>query len=83
MVAAESLAVGAVGGGLGVVFGLLQHRVGAVAAGRLTGFSVQYRFVLAPVVLSVAAAVLVILSGALAPAWRAGRLDVVSAIGYE
>jgi putative ABC transport system permease protein len=83
MVVAEAAAITAVGSLIGLFLGLVQHRVGIEAMAGLVGFSVEYRPVLAPVVIAAVAAVVMAVGGSIGPAARAGRVDVIEAIGYE
>ena len=83
MVATEALAIGAVGGALGVLLGLSGHYVAVVAYRKLVGFTVRYELVAVPIVVAVISAAAIVVFASLAPAWRAARLNVVEAIGYE
>lgn len=83
MVVIESLAVAAVGTAIGLAVGALQHRVGVVAVEGLTGIRVDYAPVVSPALLAVAAAVITALIAAVLPALRAGRVNLIEAIGYE
>ena len=83
MVLLESLAVAAVGTLIGVVLGLLQHRVGIEALASLTGIRIDYSLVATPTFLAVAAATVTALVAAILPAARAARVNVIEAIGYE
>ena len=83
MVVVESLAVAAVGTAIGLVLGVIQHRVGVVAVEGLTGIRVDYSPVATPALLAVAAATVTALVAAVLPAIRAGRVNLIEAIGYE
>lgn len=83
MVAVEAAAITLVGTVLGVVLGLVQHRVGIQAMAGLVGFTVEYRPVVAPLLVALVAAAVMTAAGAVGPAIRAGRVDVIEAIGYE
>jgi len=83
MVATEALAIGTVGGALGVLFGLSGHYVAVLAYKRLVGFAVRYELLAVPVIVALIAAAAIVVLASLAPAWRAARLNVVEAIGYE
>jgi putative ABC transport system permease protein len=83
MVATEALAIGTVGGALGVLFGLSGQYVAVLAYKRLVGFAVRYELLAVPVIVALIAAAAIVALASLAPAWRAARLNVVEAIGYE
>lgn|GEM_PF-556391 len=83
MVATEALAIGVVGGVLGVAFGLSGHYVAISAYKKLTGFAVHYQLLAVPIVVAAVAAAAIVVLASIAPAWRAARLNVVEAIGYE
>jgi putative ABC transport system permease protein len=83
MVATEALAIGVVGGLLGVLFGLSGHYVAVLAYKKLVGFAVKYELVAVPFVVAAVSAAAIVVFASLAPAWRAARLNVVEAIGYE
>ena len=83
MVAIEALAIGAVGGLVGVLFGLSGHYVAVLSYRKLVGFAVRYELVAVPIVVAVISAAAIVVFAAVVPAWRAGRLNVVEAIGYE
>jgi ABC-type antimicrobial peptide transport system permease subunit len=68
---------------LGTFVGTVQHVAGVRATATLTGFTVQYQFVIVPLITAAVAAVAMAVVGAIGPAWRAGQVDVISAIGYE
>jgi putative ABC transport system permease protein len=81
-VLAEAGAVSLVGGAIGLGIGIALHFVSDVLLGRTMALTVPFHF--EPVVLALAvAALLLALIGSLPPAFRAGRLDIVEAIGYE
>jgi putative ABC transport system permease protein len=83
IVLAEASAVAAVGSVLGLAIGLVMHRVGVEASAAITGFEVDYDWLLHPLLVAVGAAVVMTLAGAALPAWRAGSVEVLDAIGYE
>ena len=83
MVAIEAVAIGTVGGVLGTLFGLSGHYVAILAYGRLLGFTVRYQLLATPIVVAAFSAAAIVVFASLAPAWRAARLNVVEAIGYE
>ncbi|MEY2471608.1 MAG: putative transport system permease protein [Actinomycetota bacterium] len=83
MVLVESLAITAVGCVIGVLLGLLQHRVGDRAVGALVKSAIDYRFVASPTVLGLVAMAATAIVAALLPARRAGNVNVIEAIGYE
>jgi putative ABC transport system permease protein len=67
----------------GSVMGLLQQVAGVHATGTVSGFTVDYRFVFGPLLTAAVAAIAMTVLGAALPAWRASKVDVVAAIGYE
>jgi putative ABC transport system permease protein len=83
MVATEALAIGAVGGALGLLFGLSGHYVAVLGFTRLVGYRVRYELLAFPLVVAAVAAAVIAVLASLAPAWRAARVNVVEAIGYE
>ncbi|HUR76632.1 MAG TPA: FtsX-like permease family protein [Acidimicrobiales bacterium] len=83
MVVIESLAIGAVGTVIGVLLGLLQHRVGDDAIGSLVRSTIDYEFVAMPMLLAFAATTVTAVLAALLPAARAANVNVIEAIGYE
>lgn len=83
MVTAEAAAITVAGFVMGVMLGLVQHRVGVEAMTGLTGFSVDYQFIVTPLVIAAVASVLMSVGGSIGPAWRAGKVEVIEAIGYE
>jgi putative ABC transport system permease protein len=83
MVVVEAAAIALAGFLIGAFLGLIQHRAGVAAVGGLTGFTVRYRFAVVPIVTAAIAAVVMAIAGSVGPAWRAGQVDVIEAIGYE
>jgi putative ABC transport system permease protein len=83
MVVAEAAAITAAGSVLGIALGLVQHWVGVAAIAGLVGFAVDYHFVVMPMVIAGVAAIVMATVGSVGPAARAGRVDVIEAIGYE
>jgi putative ABC transport system permease protein len=82
MVLVEALAVGLMGGVIGLVFGVSLHYLATVVLSATTSFDIAYR--VEPVVLLYAAVALVVcLLGAFPPAWRASRLNIIDAIAVE
>jgi putative ABC transport system permease protein len=79
----EGLAVGAVGALLGIALGLLWHWSELPALAEFSNFPIHYRFTLVPAALAAGLSVLAALAGSAFPARRAGRINVVEAIGYE
>ncbi|MCF6524478.1 FtsX-like permease family protein [Streptomyces sp. JJ36] len=82
VILAEAAAVSVVGGAAGLLVGTVLHALStAVMADAL---ALDIPFAPAPAAVALAGgAIVVALAGALPPARRAGRLDVVQAIGYE
>jgi putative ABC transport system permease protein len=83
VVLVEAATITAGGLGLGVILGLLQQVAGDQGTAVLTGFTVHYAFVYAPLLTAVVASAAMAMVGGAGPAWRAGNVDVLSAIGYE
>jgi putative ABC transport system permease protein len=83
MVLVESVAIAVVGSVIGVLLGLLQHRVGDRAVGSLVKATIDYRFVASPTLLALAAMGATAILAALLPARRAANINVIEAIGYE
>lgn len=83
MVGIEALALGAVGGLLGVSVGFLAHRAAIAAVSRQGGMPLEYSFVLEPALWAFAIGMMMALLGSVEPARRAGSLNVIEAIGYE
>lgn len=82
MVLAEAAGIGVVGGVCGLVFGLVDQWLYSVASADIMNFDVTFRPGPMPAVCA-AGAVLVCLLGALLPARRAVRLNIIEAIGVE
>lgn len=82
-VLAEGMALGALGVVVGLLLGVGGHYLVVLGTQQAAGIPVVFRF--EPLVLGIAAvfALLVTVAGCLGPAWRAGRLDVLEAVGYE
>lgn len=82
MVLAEALAVGVVGGGIGIVGGELVHYISDIVLTTATGIDIS--FGANPVMLLSAAIALVLcLLGAIPPALRAARLNILAAVTVE
>jgi putative ABC transport system permease protein len=79
----EGLAVGVVGALLGISLGLLWHWSELPALAEFSRFPLHYRFTLVPAAVAAALSVFSALAGSALPARRAGRINVVDAIGYE
>jgi len=79
----EAAALGALGTGIGVALGQVQHYAAVAGTRNLGGLPVHYRFTLGPALLALVAAMVTSVAGALLPAWRASHLNVIEAIGYE
>jgi putative ABC transport system permease protein len=79
----ESVAIGAVGTAIGIVLGLLQHRVGDDTIAAILGSDITYRFVPRPMFVALAATAATAVLAALLPAARAANVNVIEAIGYE
>lgn len=83
MVLAESAAMGLIGGALGVIFGLLLSHVLVRGVNTIAGYRLRYLFTATPVALSLIIALGVSQLGALYPAYRATRVNIVEAIKHE
>jgi putative ABC transport system permease protein len=82
VVLCEAGAVGVLGGIIGVVVGTGLQYLGVKALGNVVGLEIPFEFV--PITLAIAAgALLASLAGAIGPAGRAARLDLVEALSYE
>ncbi|MBY4069748.1 FtsX-like permease family protein [Rhodococcus fascians] len=82
MVGAEALAVGIVGGLLGLAFGVMQQVVANLASSR--AWSVDVHFEMVPVSLALAAgALLLCVSGSLPPAIRVSKLNMIKTMRVE
>ncbi|MBD8507332.1 FtsX-like permease family protein [Hoyosella sp. G463] len=78
----EAVAVGIVGGFLGLLFGGALHYLATVALSGTTAVSINFEIVPMAGFYALAALTLA-LAGALVPAWRAGRMDILSAVAAE
>lgn len=78
----EALGVGVVGGVMGLIAGTALHYIATVALSATT--AVHISFAIVPSTgLYAGAALLLALAGALVPAWRAGRMDIISAVSAD
>lgn len=82
IVLAEAGAVGLVGGVLGIGIGFALHYLSTVVLAKVMALSVPFHALPISVVMA-SGALLIVLAGSIPPARRAGRLRVVSVIGYE
>jgi len=83
MVGVEALALAVVGGVLGVEIGFVAHKAAIAAVARQGGMPIRYSFVLAPAGWAFLIGLGMAFLGSLQPAYRAGRLNIIEAIGYE
>ncbi|MFC8528653.1 ABC transporter permease [Nocardia sp. NPDC057227] len=81
-VAVEAVAIGAVGGAAGVAAGEAAHLLGDAVLRVLTGIDVTYRFAPATVWSTIVAIALCLL-GAVPPAIRATRVDILAAVAAD
>ncbi|MGV0744964.1 ABC transporter permease [Mycolicibacterium sp. XJ870] len=82
MVLVEAAAIGVVGGGLGLLFGLLDQWLFSLVSGDIMNFAVDFRP--SPMALAFAIGALVVsLLGSVPPARRAARLNIIEAVGTE
>jgi putative ABC transport system permease protein len=82
-IAVEALAIAAIGGAIGIFYGLYFHYLGIGIVDRTQGVPADFRFTPVPIAFAVIGAAVVAAVGASLPARRAARLTVVDAIGYE
>ena len=59
------------------------YYIAVLAYRQLVGFTVRYQLVAVPVVVAGLSAAAIVVFASLVPAWRASRLNIVEAIGYE
>ncbi|GGC76552.1 FtsX-like permease family protein [Hoyosella rhizosphaerae] len=78
----EALSVGVVGGALGLLFGSALHYLATVALSGTTAVHISFALVPIAGVYAVAALTLALL-GAVVPAWRAGKMDIIRAVTVE
>ena len=82
IVLAEALAVGLVGGLIGLVFGASLHYLATIVLAATTSVGIAYE--VKPMALLFALIALVVcMLGAFPPAWRASRLNIIQAITEE
>lgn len=82
LILVEALAVAVVGGGMGLIGGAVVHLLADRVLSVLTGIEVLYELDLVAL-WSTVIAVLVCIAGAVPPAIRAARLDVIAAVAAE
>jgi putative ABC transport system permease protein len=82
MIVAEAAAIGITGGVLGLIFGCVQQVVADLASSRAWNVDVRFEPVPASFALGVGALVLCLL-GALPPARRVARMNIIEAIGAD
>ena len=82
-VLAEAAVVGVLGAALGLVLGIGGHYFAVLGTQQVGGAPIRYHFDPAPLALAALAAIALTLAGSWPPAWRAARLNVIEAIGYE
>lgn len=83
MVLIEAFAIAAMGIALGSWQGMIQHVVGDLAIESLLNARVAYVFTLEPLLMITLAIAAIAAIAGLVPAIRAGRTNVIEAIGYE
>lgn len=82
-VLAEAAVIGALAGGLGALLGIGEHVNTVTAISTVTGLPIRYQFSAVMLLVALGGAIAVAAAGALGPAWRAARVNVIEAIGYE
>ncbi|MCV7125060.1 FtsX-like permease family protein [Mycobacterium lacus] len=82
MVLAEAVGIGAVGGVLGLLFGLTDQKLFSLVSGAMMNFQVSFRPSSMALVFSFGALAISLL-GSLPPARRAARLNIIEAVGVE
>lgn len=82
MVLAEAAGVGIVGALLGLIFGFAQQYVADLASSQAWNVDVKFEPTIASLVLAVCA-MLLCLIGALPPAYRAARINIIDALGVH
>lgn len=83
LVLGEAFGIAVVGAILGLAIGTFEHWLGTRALANILGSPVDYAFVPSGVALGVLVAAGTAGLGAIGPAWRAGNVEIVDAIGYE
>ncbi|MCC6298344.1 MAG: ABC transporter permease [Anaerolineales bacterium] len=83
MILAEALLIGVIGGGLGLLFGLLQSRVVISTVNSTAGYDLTYILPTQGIVVSLIIALFVSQLAAILPAARAARLRIIEAIQFE
>jgi len=83
MVLAEALIIGVVSALYGILFGYILSRVLVTVANVISGYDLQYAFSARPYLLSLLIALGVSQLATLAPARRAGRVNIVQALKHE
>lgn len=83
MVLAESLAMGIMGGGYGLLFGYIMAEVMIFGMNIMIGYDLAYRFTPTPYTTGVLIAFLVSQVAAYFPARRAARVNIVAAVKHE
>src|SRR4029078_10805508 len=73
MIAVEALAIGTVGGLVGLLFGLSGHHVAVLGFTRLVGYAVRYQLLIPPLLVAAVPALVIAVLASLVPAWRAAR----------
>jgi len=68
---------------VGIVLGLLWHFSELPALAEFSNFPTHYRFTVVPAAVAAGLSVLAALTGPALPAYRAGRINAIEAIGYE
>lgn len=83
MILSESAAMGAIGGLMGLFFGLALAHLMVRGVNVVAGYRISYSFTPVPVLLSIGVAIAVSQVAALYPAYRATRVNIVEAIKHE
>jgi putative ABC transport system permease protein len=83
MILSEAALMGAIGGLLGVIFGVLLSRIFMLAMTAMSGYSLTYVLPFQRILSALVIAILISLVAAFFPAMRAARIRILDAIHYE
>ncbi len=83
MILSEAALMGAIGGLLGVVFGIILSRIFMLAMTAMSGYNLTYILPNQRILIALIIAILISLVAAFFPAMRAARIRILEAIHYE